>query len=44
MAAIFKIFKVLRQANFDPKFGKNSKNYIRKSIFDTDQVSDGVTV
>ena len=26
------------------KFGKICKNYLRKSIFDTDQVGDGVTV
>ena len=44
MAAILKTFKVLRLANFDPNFVKNSKNYLRKSIFYTDQVSDGVTL
>ena len=44
MAAILKTFKVLRYANFNPKFGRISENYKRKSIFDTDQVSDGVTV
>ena len=44
MAAILKIFNVSRLANFDQKFGKISENYLRKSIFDTYQVGDGVTM
>ena len=44
MAAILKIFNVSGKDNFDQKFGKISENYLRKSIFDTDQVGDGVTV
>ena len=44
MAAILKFFNVSREANFDQKFGKICENYLRKSIFDTDQVGDGVTV
>ena len=44
MAAILKIFNVSGYVNFDQTFGKISENYLRKSIFDTDQVGDGVTV
>ena len=44
MAAILKIFNVSRQANFDQNFGNISENYLRKNIFDTDQVGHGVSV
>ena len=37
MAAILKMFKFL---SFYDRFGKISENYPRKSIFDTDEVSD----
>ena len=44
MVAILKIFKFLRYVNFDINFGKISEKLPRKGSFDTDPVTDGVTV